>query len=46
VFPIRRGQTLVEYGLILVLIALVAIGGLVLLGPVIETMFKNAAQKI
>jgi Flp pilus assembly pilin Flp len=45
-FSTRRGQTLAEYALILALIAVVAIAGLVLLGPAIEKMFKNVAKKI
>jgi pilus assembly protein Flp/PilA len=42
-FPIRhqRGQGLVEYALILVLVAVVAIGALMLLGPNIGNVFSN-----
>ena len=41
-FPLREeGQGLVEYALILVLIALVVIGILLLLGPVVGNVFSN-----
>ena len=37
----EEGQGLVEYGLIIALVAVVAIVGLVLLGPRLSTMFTN-----
>lgn len=42
----ETGQGLVEYGLILVLIAIVAIGAVALLGTQTNAMFENAQQKI
>jgi Flp pilus assembly pilin Flp len=36
----------VEYGLIIALVALLAIGGLVLLGPVIGDMFSSMAPSV
>ena len=41
-FPLREeGQGLVEYALILVLVALVVIGILLMLGPVVGNVFSN-----
>ena len=37
----EEGQTLVEYALLLVLIAIVVIAALALLGPVIADVFNN-----
>ena len=37
----EEGQGLVEYGFIIALVAVVAIVGLVLLGPRLSTMFTN-----
>ena len=37
----EEGQTLVEYALLLVLIAIVVIAALLLLGPVIADVFNN-----
>ena len=37
----ESGQTLVEYGLLLALIAIVVIAALILLGPVISQIFMN-----
>lgn len=37
----ERGQNLVEYTLILLLVVLAVIGGLVLLGPAIGSIFSN-----
>ena len=42
----REGQTLVEYGLLLTLIALVVMIALVTLGPVIERLFSNTAEAL
>ena len=41
----ERGQTLVEYGLLLSLVAAVAISALLFLGPVISSTFSNVAQQ-
>ncbi|MPM84298.1 hypothetical protein SDC9_131369 [bioreactor metagenome] len=40
----ERGQGLVEYSLILMLVALVVIGGLSLLGGNVTAFFKNASN--
>jgi pilus assembly protein Flp/PilA len=37
----EEGQTLVEYGLLLALIAIVVIAVLLLLGPAISTIFQS-----
>ena len=37
----EEGQTLVEYALIIVLIAIVVIAALTLLGPTINSVFNN-----
>ena len=37
----EEGQTLVEYALLLVLIAIVVIAALLLLGPVVNDVFNN-----
>jgi pilus assembly protein Flp/PilA len=42
----EEGQTLVEYGLILVLVALVAIAGLTLLGEDISNFLKSVGGKL
>ena len=42
----REGQTLVEYGLLLTLIALVVMAVLVLLGPIVNLFFSNTGQAI
>lgn len=36
-----RGQTLVEYGLLLALVAAIVITGLVFLGPIVSQIFKE-----
>ena len=41
VFQKEKGQGLVEYALILVLVAIVVIAALMLLGPVIGNMFSK-----
>ena len=41
-----RGQTLVEYGLLLALIAVVAIVALLFLGPVIADMFEAIGNQL
>ena len=40
------GQGMVEYGLIIGLIAVVVVGALVLLGPKIKDMFNNIGDTI
>ena len=40
----ESGQTLVEYGLLLALIAIVVIAALVLIGPVISQIFTNVNE--
>jgi pilus assembly protein Flp/PilA len=42
----ENGQGMVEYGLIIGLIALVVIGALVLLGPKIRDLFESINDKI
>jgi pilus assembly protein Flp/PilA len=47
--PLRRddrGATAVEYGLILIFVAVVIIAGLTLLGVNLENMFQNVATAI
>ncbi len=45
-FKSEEGQGMVEYGLIIALVAVVAIVGLTLLGPKIRDMFTNIAGKL
>jgi pilus assembly protein Flp/PilA len=40
------GQTLVEYGLLIALIAVVAIAALLFLGPIISNLFSNIGNTI
>jgi Flp pilus assembly pilin Flp len=40
----QSGQTMVEYGLILALVSVVAVATLLLLGPDVQTIFGNAAS--
>ena len=42
----ERAQGLVEYGLIIALVALLAIGGLILLGPLLGNMFSSMTASI
>ncbi len=44
--PSERGQGLVEYALILILVALVVIVILMLLGPAIGNVFSNVVANI
>ena len=44
--PKEKGQGLVEYALILVLVAVVVIAILALLGPAISSIFKNIVGNI
>lgn len=41
-----KGQTLVEYGLLLALIAVVVIVALLFLGPVVRQLFNNIGNTI
>lgn len=41
-----RGQGLVEYALIIALVAIVVIGTLILLGPQIASIFKNISNNL
>ena len=42
----KRAQRLVEYALIIALVALIAIAGLILLGPAISTLFSGMRASI
>jgi pilus assembly protein Flp/PilA len=42
----ERGQTLVEYGLLLALIAVVVIAALLILGPVVADLFTDIGNTI
>jgi pilus assembly protein Flp/PilA len=44
--PKEKGQGLVEYALILVLVAVVVIAILALLGPAIRNIFQNLVNNI
>jgi pilus assembly protein Flp/PilA len=44
--PKEKGQGLVEYALILVLVAVVVIAILALLGPAIKNIFQNIVNNI
>lgn len=44
--PRQKGQGLVEYALILVLVAIVVIAILLLLGPIIGNVFSNIVNAI
>lgn len=46
-FPKRAGgQGMVEYGLIIALVAVVAIAGLIILGPKISSMFSSLGSSV
>jgi pilus assembly protein Flp/PilA len=45
-FSRKRGQGLVEYALIIALVAVVVIGILILLGPAIGSIFSNIQQNM
>ncbi len=45
-FKDESGQGMVEYGLIIALIAIVAIVGLKAMGPKIQALFNNAATEL
>ena len=40
------GQTLVEYGLLLALIAIIVIVALLFLGPIVSQIFSNVANSL
>jgi pilus assembly protein Flp/PilA len=40
------GQTLVEYGLLLALIAVIVVVALLFLGPIVSAMFQNIGQNL
>jgi pilus assembly protein Flp/PilA len=42
----ERGQTLVEYGLLLAFIAIVVIVVLIWLGPLVSTIFSNVGNAL
>ena len=44
--PREEGQGLVEYALILVLVAIVVIAVLVILGPVVGNLYSNIVQAL
>lgn len=41
-----RGATMLEYGLLVGLVAIAAIGGITLLGTELQSMFNGAAEKL
>jgi len=43
---VARGQGLVEYALIIALVAVVVIGTLILLGPQIQSIFQNISNNL
>ena len=46
-FPAREeGQGMVEYGLIIALVAVVAIAGLIILGPKLSTLFSSLGASV
>ena len=42
----EEGQTLVEYGLLLALIAIVVIVALIFLGPIVSNIFSNVGNQL
>jgi len=42
----ERGQTLVEYGLLIALIAVIVIAALLFLGPVVANLFNGIGNTI
>jgi pilus assembly protein Flp/PilA len=42
----EEGQTLVEYGLLLALIAIIIIVALIFLGPIVSQMFQNVGTTL
>jgi Flp pilus assembly pilin Flp len=45
-FAGQRGQNLVEYSLIILLVVLAVVGGLVLVGPVLGSIFSNVVPAL
>jgi pilus assembly protein Flp/PilA len=45
-FQEESGQGMVEYGLIIALVAVVAIGGLTLLGPKLLELFTGISEQL
>nr|MBA3688942.1 Flp family type IVb pilin [Chloroflexota bacterium] len=42
----EEGQTLVEYGLLLALIAIIVIVALIFLGPIVSQIFQNVGRNL
>ena len=42
----EKGQTLVEYGLLLALIAIIVIVALIFLGPIVSQLFQNVGTSL
>jgi pilus assembly protein Flp/PilA len=42
----EEGQTLVEYGLLLALIAIIVIVALLFLGPIVSEIFQNVGENL
>ena len=42
----EEGQTLVEYGLLLALIAIVVIAALIILGPIVSGLFEEVGDTL
>ena len=42
----EEGQTLVEYGLLLALIAIIVIIALIFLGPIVSQIFQNVGSNL
>jgi pilus assembly protein Flp/PilA len=42
----EEGQTLVEYGLLLALIAIIVIVALLFLGPIVSQIFQNIGENL
>jgi Flp pilus assembly pilin Flp len=42
----ERAQGLVEYGLIIALVAVLAIAGLIIFGPAISTLLSNLGRSV
>jgi pilus assembly protein Flp/PilA len=42
----EEGQTLVEYGLLLALIAIIVIVALIFLGPIVSQLFQNVGTSL
>lgn len=42
----EEGQTLVEYGLLLALIAIIVIVALIFLGPIVSRIFQNVGTSL